>query len=254
MTKLETKNLTGLTPTEPVLDPAVPEIEDAPEVTIGQLPEVIAKDGRGSNSAVWNRNIVAAALEMVAGGATATSVGKRLGFTQPTWSRWVLTVPGLAKLWNLARQRASHALFDEAIDTARRNAAAPVNEVKNSAIRTLIETLKWGAARLNPESYGEKAAPGASVAITINTTLPLGGGHVPYGMAASMASQNIIDIEPANREYKITATLPEVGPEPGIIDAPQPRQTATPASTIRMRNRRAQQAREKDAKEPGGDN
>lgn len=249
MTKLKTKNLTELTPNnatlpddlQPEIDPTTPAVEEAPPETVDQLPEVLNKDGRGANMVKWDREMVASALEMIAGGATASAVGKKLGFTQPTWSRWLLNVPGLAKLWGVARQRASHALFDEALDTARRNAANPTNEVKNSAVRTLIETLKWGAARLNPESYGEKATPGAAVSITINTTLPLSGGYAGRGQnIADVGRGDVIDIEPANREYKITATIPEIAPAAGVVvDKPQRNPAAVTREAWAMRKRRA---------------
>ena len=150
---------------------------------------------------LWDRVLAVRVVQTLADGRwTLSEILRSLGKpSRETWNAWLMNVPALAEMQAVARHVAAHGMFDEALEAARNNAARPVNEVKNSATRTLIDTLKWAAGRLNPGEYGEKVIPAPSLTIRIETTLDVGDEAVAKGAKEETA----IDMEEIGGTYTV---------------------------------------------------
>ncbi len=115
-------------------------------------------------------------VEMIAQGKTLKSVcegGKLAAPGAPGYQAfhfWRVKYPALATAYREARKIAGHSMFDEAIDEARADHATPA--LVNSA-RLKVDTLKWGAARLDPHEYGDRVTDPGGVHITIHTSLAM---------------------------------------------------------------------------------
>ncbi len=90
-----------------------------------------------------------------------------------TFHYWLVKYPALMTAYRDARGISAHALFDEAIDEARLIQKTAKTPAAVNAMRLLIETLKWAAAKLSPSEYGDKITAPGGVSIVIQTTLPM---------------------------------------------------------------------------------
>ena len=90
-----------------------------------------------------------------------------------TFHYWLIKFPALMTAYRDARGISAHAIFDEALDEARKIQKEATTPAQVNAMRLLIETLKWAAAKLAPGEYGDKITEPGGVHITIQTTLPL---------------------------------------------------------------------------------
>ncbi len=133
-----------------------------------------------ANKAVHAFGGEAAILESIASGCTISALCKRLGMAVTTFDRWV-DRGGEARrsAYTHARTRAAQSLAEETIDIAD---AASVQEVQLAKLRS---DNRWRlAAKLNPETYGDKQQP------LINIDLG--------SMALDALRKRVIDVTPVN--------------------------------------------------------
>lgn len=130
----------------------------------------------------WNAQWGKAAVEIceaVAGGSgLGDACAKYREITPPMFLRWVEQHPAQLKLpWDRAKAARAASMFEGIIGLADEiEKLAKTAKDHGTKRQCLVEAAKiklWGAARLDPASYGDRAQPGSGVAIQINTTLPL---------------------------------------------------------------------------------
>jgi transposase-like protein len=112
-----------------------------------------------ANKAVHAFGGEAAVLESIASGCTISALCKVLGVAVTTFDRWV-DRGGEARrsAYAHARTRAAQSLAEQTIDIAD---AATVQEVQLAKLRS---DNRWKmAAKLNPETYGDKQQPLVSI-------------------------------------------------------------------------------------------
>lgn len=77
---------------------------------------------------------------------------RELKVPMTTVMRWVESHPEFRAQYARAREIQTDAWFEEAIDKARKATAQDAN-----AVRVLIDTLKWAAAKRAPKKYGDRS-------------------------------------------------------------------------------------------------
>ena len=117
-----------------------------------------------------------------------------------------MQLPILQRLNTEARRLAAGAMFEEALEAARRNADSPINEVKNSAERLRVETLKWAASRLDPREYGDKGTGGPGITIKIVTNLDVDDEAV--ARVVDGGEMESLDMEEQEGVYTVKASVP----------------------------------------------
>jgi len=133
-----------------------------------------------ANKAIHAFGGEAAVIESVASGCTISALCKGLGIAVTTFDRWV-DRGGEARrsAYAQARTRAAQSLAEQTIDIAD---AATVQEVQLAKLRS---DNRWRmAAKLNPETYGDKQQPLISI--------DLGS------MALDALRHRVIDVMPVN--------------------------------------------------------
>lgn len=155
----------------------------------------------------YSPDLAAAIILRVANGETLTAVCREIGMDRTTFNSWVVAYPELREAWMAARRVKAGALFDEALDIARDLKENRKDAVQVNALRVATETLKWAAAKLSPQEYGDKMADKPVVAIQINTGLDLG----PQSRDTESSVSGLF-------AYSLSARLPEPSTSAEIIE------------------------------------
>ena len=151
----------------------------AAEPTINP-PPIRMKAGRPPTH--YTTPVMMAVIERVANGETLTAICREPGMPYPgTFREWVVKNPELRAAWEAAKELRAHALFDRVLDIVDTLTKQPQGWGKDSAahVRALTEamnSLKWAAAKLAPQQYGERPPLLAVVPIHITTSLDIGQG------------------------------------------------------------------------------
>lgn len=90
-------------------------------------------------------------LEGMVSGKTLQDVVSSLGYDPSIIRRWLADEGEWAAKYRKARLLQGQAMAEEAIRVARETCRG-----SNTEDKLLIETLKWAAAKANPQEYGEK--------------------------------------------------------------------------------------------------
>lgn len=115
--------------------------------------------------------------ELVADGETLTAICQRDGMpSKPTFHRWVIQYPEVARAYAAAREMSAYALEEDALVLGRHLIDHPGNAQRVRAFDLLMNQLRWSAARRNPRVFSERGAVQITVPIQINTDLDLGAG------------------------------------------------------------------------------
>jgi hypothetical protein len=133
-----------------------------------------------ANKAVHAFGGEVAILESIASGCTISALCKRLGMAVTTFDRWI-DRGGEARrsAYAQARTRAAQSLAEETIDIAD---AATREDAQVAKLR--VDTRRWMASKMNPETYGDKQQP------LINIDLG--------SMALDALRKRVIDVTPVN--------------------------------------------------------
>lgn len=114
-----------------------------------------------------------------------------------TFMKWVSREPELAQAYMAARELSAMSMEEEAIDVSRNLLNNPGTAQRVSAANTLINQLRWSAARRDPKQFGDRASTQITVPIHITTSLDMGGGG---GSIAELPDIYTIDVTPEKTE------------------------------------------------------
>lgn len=200
----------GAVPLPPAYEGAHPDLcAELPEA----LPATTGALGWALPPPKWNREQAVMMVQEVASGRTLTAVCKEpWAVKQDAFRVWLIRVPKLREMYQAARKLQAAAFFDKAIDTAIDNYTTPRNEVVNGAARLLVQTLQWGAARLDPTQYADRSQGAQGVTIVFNTNLDISDADVAKGRP-----DDAVDMEVVEGVYTVkapTAPVPADAPEP----------------------------------------
>lgn len=132
------------------------------------------------NYTAYDPNIALDIIEKIAEGellVDITSTGNQHRVVaRSTFLRWLTLYPELAKAYAAAKRLSALAFEEQAMLKAREIAKEPGTPARVSAFNTLINQLRWSAARRDPTNYSDKGDTKVVVPITINSNLDLGKG------------------------------------------------------------------------------
>lgn len=177
-------------------------------------------------------------LERVAEGETLSEVCRGKGMPdRKTVRRAIMRNEKLKLAYDAAREMQAHSLFEEALGLGRQLSAGSHENADVQARRVAIDTLKWGASKLLPREYGERADPRGVINVQINTGLDLGRGQRPdplgsnlYNLQASIEVPEAADADsqraPGLCAPTDDARPPRKHPFAGLLQAPAAEQTA----------------------------
>jgi len=107
--------------------------------------------GKSEHSADERVAIVRQVLEGMSSGRTVADTARELKVRAGTVRQWIAADPALWAEYRRMRPLLGAAFAEEAIRVARESSNAT-----SAQDRTLIDTLKWAAAKAAPMEYGEK--------------------------------------------------------------------------------------------------
>lgn len=138
--------------------------------------------------------------------------------------KWLVRYPEAASMWVAAREANAHVLEERALEVAEQMLdptllkTYPKEQI--NALDKALQQYRWSASKRHPRMYSDKIPPNATVAVQINTTLPLGNPDAVAGGDLNTLT--------------FTATIPPTTPEGEVMDErhfnlepPRPRDPVT---------------------------
>lgn len=125
--------------------------------------------------------------------------------SRPTFYKWLIAHPDLAKAYYLARELSAQSFEDEALDMAREIKRSPGDGTKVRAFSVALDQLRWSASKRDPGRFGQQSNVQIRVPVQINTTLDLGSEG---GGGSTAEHPNIYQIDAAVRVEGIPQDTP----------------------------------------------